>query len=169
MARALMFLALGLPALPLAVGLVLFWRGRGPRWWRGLGWVALWSAPAALIQVGAVVGGGEPLFERAAVLPVSWWVLSGGGVCAWFFESSLAAADVGRRSTMVDHAPYLLFLVGLFTAAAATVAAQLLPSEEEGRGGWRRRLARTPPGAWVIGAIVGLNAFAAVAWPWWGA
>jgi len=181
---------LAAPALPLAAGLVALLRRRGHAWLRGLGWVALWSAPAAVVQVALAAGpgSGEPAIELPLVLLTSWWVLTGGGLCAWFFESSLAAGEVARQSTMVDHAGYLVGLVALWSGALALVAGALLVPRAEpavtgaagegadaapegaraGGGGVRAGLGEVPRSAWVMGVVVLLNAAAAIAWPWWG-
>ena len=186
-----LLLALAAPALPLVAGVVALLRRRGPGWLRGLGWVALWSAPAALVQVGLAAGpgSGEPAAELLLVLLASWWVLTGGGLCVWFFESSLAAGEVARRSTMVDHAPYLLGLVVLWVGALALVAGALLsPRAEPALPGapvtvtegaateaavtedaaTARAAGAIPRAAWLLGAVVLLNALAAIGWPWWG-
>lgn len=173
-----------LPALPLLVGATAVLRGRGPGWLRGIGWVALWSAPAVLTQVvlAASSGGlltGEALWTLPVVMLISWWVLAGGWVCVAFFESSLAAGEVPRQMTMVDNGAYFLGLVALWVGVLAFVLAEMVfvrPAEADdaaaspGTGEDPRDALGVSPRrvAWVVGAGVLVNALAASAWPWWG-
>lgn len=194
-------LALAAPSLAFVAGTVALLRRRGPSWLRGLGWVGAWSAPAAVIQVAIATakGTGEPVWELPFVLLTSWWVLGGGGVCVWFFETSLAAEGVGRQFTMLDHGGYFLGLVALWCGALAAVSSAFLErsvgTPTAGAPPAGTPVDGTPPAsgtdssessnrpgtgstagerssrrpAVVVGVVVLANAFAAIGWPWWGA
>ncbi len=128
---------------------------------QGLGWVCLWALLGTIAgmfiygHASKALSGGfvTGLGEIVLFLPIAWWVMLGGYTVKELFE-----ATAGHRQSTLDnwHYFYLLTWIQLF------ILAYLISKRVQ-----TKRLTHDPI-AWIVAAIVFVNAILCGGWKWWG-
>ena len=134
------------------------------QWQRGLGWIALCVAPFPIWQAlaGSISGTGfssigESLTQLALV-PGSWWILTGGETVIAIFEENVKDWTGHRRDTMFDN----LHVFALLTIAQTLILSGIASLRFHKGKNWR------DPILLGIGLFSAINAAMGMHWMWFG-